>query len=286
MRLIDHLRERGMSSGDAKRALESGKVYLGDTPTADATREIDPADVSVRPNAPRVRVGAEPLIVHRDEHLAVVYKPPGLLSVPAASKRGAPSVLGEMSRILSGAHAVHRLDEPTSGLMLVARTEPCQAALKQLFSTHDIERRYLALVWGHPPPEPFTVNNTLVRNRGDGKRGSGEGPDARPAITHIALVERVGPSHALVEARLETGRTHQVRIHLAELGYPVVGDRLYDPRRRSGGRLALHAWQLGFRHPVTDAALSFRAPLADDLERLRRKLAASPGRRGSGGRAR
>lgn len=268
-----------MSSRDAKRALETGKVYLRDTPTADATREVDPAEVSVRANAPRVRVGADPVIVYRDDHLAVVFKPSGLLSVPAASQRGAPTLLGEMSRVLGGAHAVHRLDQPTSGLMLVARTSPCQAALKQLFLVHRIERHYLALVWGYPGGEPITVSNKLVRDRGDGKRGSGEGPDAKPAVTHLLAIERVGRGHALVEARLETGRTHQVRIHLSELGHPVVGDQLYGTSWPGPGRLALHAFRIGFRHPVTGADLSFHAPLADDLERLRRKLASPAGRR-------
>jgi len=262
-----------MSNRDAKRALETGKVYLRDTPTADASREVDAADVSVRANAPRIRVGSDPVIVFRDDHLAVVFKPSGLLSVPAASKRGVPTLIGEMSRMLGGAHAVHRLDEPTSGLMLVARTTPCQAALKQLFLVHAIERHYLALVWGYPGSEPITVSNQLVRDRGDGKRGSGNGPDAKPATTYLRAIERVGRAHALVQARLETGRTHQARIHLSELGHPVVGDPLYDTSRKASGRLALHAAHIGFRHPVSGADLSFTSPLPDDLERLRRRLA-------------
>lgn len=264
-----------MSNRDAKAALATGKVYLRDAPTADATREIDPADVRIQVNAPRARPWLDVVVVFRDAHLAVVAKPSGLLAVPAASKRGAPSVLGHVRRTLGSALPVHRLDESTSGLMLVARTESCQLSLKDLLFTHDLERRYLALVAGDFPAGPIRRESILVRDRGDGLRGSATGSaadDGKEAVSHFQRRRDAGIGRTLIEARLETGRTHQIRIHLSELGFPILGDRLYADRAlaRAAPRLALHAAVLGFRHPVTGRELRFEAPLADDLERLAR----------------
>jgi 23S rRNA pseudouridine1911/1915/1917 synthase len=124
-------------------------------------------------------------------------------------------------------------------------------------------------------PETATVRNTLVRDRGDGLRGSG--PGGKPAATHFKRVELLRGA-TLVEARLETGRTHQVRIHLAELGHPVLGDRLYGPRvANAAPRLALHAWRLAFKHPFGGKEVKVEVPLADDMDRLRRDLAITGG---------
>ena len=276
VRLIDHLRDLGMSGRDARRALEFGKVFLGLVPTADATRDVDPSAVTVRLDAPRIRVGKDISVVFRDPHLAVIYKPAGLLSVPAPSRKRENNALKLAGQVLKRALTVHRLDEHTSGLMMVARTEQCQQALKALLEVHDIERSYLALVHGAFPAAPTIVRNQLVRDRGDGLRGSG--PSGREAVTRFALRARAG-SASLVEARLETGRTHQVRIHLSELGFPVLADRLYGPRRPAPvRRLALHSYRLALRHPITRAQLTFEVPLADDLERARRVLAQGPTR--------
>lgn len=274
-RLIDHLRAGGMSNRDAKRALEAGKVFLKDAPVGDATREVEPRDVSVRPDAPRCRVGRDVAYVYRDAHLAVVVKPAGLLSVPAPKRREETTLIGLASRALKPALVVHRLDQPTSGLMLVARTEECQHELKELLAVHAIDRRYLALVSGLFPDTPRTIDNLLVRDRGDGLRGKGEGPDAKRALTHLRLVSRLGKTASLVEARLETGRQHQVRIHLSEFGHAVLGDPLYGPRGSRAPRLALHSHRLRFQHPMTKAELEFEAPLADDLEKIRRDLTAT-----------
>lgn len=282
LRLIDHLRGQGMTNREARRALQSGKVYLGCSPTADPTRQVDPQQVTVRVNAPRVKVGEDLVIVHRDDDLAVVLKPAGMLSVPAAGRRGERTVVGEASRLLRGAHVVHRLDEGTSGLMMVARTPQAQQAIKDLLFVHDVERRYWAIVRGLFPEEPITMRNTLVRDRGDGLRGSAPdgAADGKKAVTHLRRVEALGSRASLVEAELETGRTHQVRIHLTELGHPVLGDRLYGGKvARAAPRLALHARRLGFRHPRSGERLDFEAPLPDDLERVRAEASAPPTRR-------
>jgi 23S rRNA pseudouridine1911/1915/1917 synthase len=269
VRLLDVLKDRGLSNRLARQALERGKVSLFGVPTGDAGRDVDPAHVVVQPDAPRLTPGRDLVIVHRDEHLAVLWKPPGLLAVPAPRRSG--SALQLASHILGEAHAVHRIDEETSGLLLVARTLATQTALKGLFERHAVERRYLAIVSG-AFQGTRTFRSRLVRDRGDGLRGSKDDPSGKEAITHVRLVEPLDRA-SLVEATLETGRTHQVRIHLAEAGHPLLGDPLYADAgtRRRAPRLALHSTVVGFVHPGTRAAVRWETLLPDDLEALRRR---------------
>jgi len=276
-RLIDYLRSLKLTNREARDLLDTGKVMYCGVPTADAGREVDAALVAVRRNAPRIRPNRDLAVIHRDPHMAVVYKPPGMLSVPSPGRRDVKSVIGVVRHLIGAAFPVHRLDEPTSGLMMVALTERCQLLIKEILFEHRVERGYLALVGGWFPSAPCTVRSMLVRNRGDGLRGSaveGDEDGAREAVTHLKLLEHLGKGASLVEARLETGRTHQVRIHLSEKRHPILGDDLYAPPglARAAPRLALHAFKLGFTHPVTGKKMDFEAPLADDLEALRRRL--------------
>jgi 23S rRNA pseudouridine1911/1915/1917 synthase len=263
--LIEHLRATGMSRREADQALSTGKVRLGGVPVGDPSRPVDPADVKVDPRAPRLVPGRDPVLLFRDPHLAVVWKPPGYLSVEAPGRRD-PHVVGFVGHLLGDAYAVHRLDEGTSGLMLVARTARAQSALKDLFEAHRVDRRYLAIAAGRLVGER-TVTGTLVRDRGDGLRGTGDG--GKPATTHLSAVADLGDA-TLVRAVLETGRTHQVRIHLAEAGHPILGDDLYGSAAiaRRAPRLALHAYRLAFVHPVGGSSLAFEVPLPDDLDRV------------------
>ncbi|MCB9759796.1 MAG: hypothetical protein H6739_08125 [Alphaproteobacteria bacterium] len=284
-RLFDHLLTLLPARKDARTALRSGKVAVRGVPTADGGRLVDPAEVSVNPRAPRITPGRDLAVVFRDDHFAVVYKPAGMLAVPAPGRNQEPDVIGVAARILGRAMPVHRLDEQTSGLMLVARTERARAALIEQLTAHRIERRYLALVRHQFPAKPLRIETMLLRNRGDGLRGSVDAhpalearrpPHQRPvvAITHARRVELLPRDVSLVECRLETGRTHQVRIHLAERGFPVLGEPLYAPRRvrLAAPRLALHSSVLGLEHPATGQALRWDAPLDDTLEILRRQL--------------
>ncbi len=234
---------------------------------------MDAAAVRVDPRAPRIQVGRDPVSLFHDPHLAVIWKPSGLLSVAAPGRRDS-HVLAAVARWFGSSYPVHRLDEETSGLMMVALTEKCQTALKAAFEAHEVQRQYLAMVRAGFPMEK-TVSTTLVRDRGDGKRGSG--PDGKPATTHFRRLEE-WRGGTLVRATLETGRTHQVRIHLSEGGFPIWGDELYGGRQamRYAPRLALHAFRLAFRHPVTGKPMAFASPLADDLERLRRDRGGHP----------
>ena len=184
--------------------------------------------------------------------------------------------------------AVHRLDRDTSGLMVFARTQQAETALIRLFSKHRIERAYLAVV--HGQPAAGKIETMLVRDRGDGLRGSvntntesssegEEAPDAQQAITHIQPVESIG-EYALIECKLETGRTHQIRIHLSERGHMLCGEKTYThplggkPQHDMSGapRQALHAAVLGFIHPSTGETLSFKSALPADLQQWLQRL--------------
>jgi 23S rRNA pseudouridine1911/1915/1917 synthase len=237
-----------------------------------------------------------------DEHVVVVDKPPGLTTMRHAheaaehgerAKRFLPPTLADLLPGLlpprrdgrpAVVRAVHRLDKETSGLVVFARTAEAERHLGQQFRAHSTERLYLALVRGKATDGH--IESWLVEDRGDGRRGSGPPGQGQRAVTHVRVVEGLG-SFTLVECRLETGRTHQVRIHLGEAGTPLCGERVYDrpPHGRpladgSGApRVTLHAAVLGFDHPATGERCRFTSPLPPDLAGLLRRLrgrAASP----------
>ena len=182
-----------------------------------------------------------------------------------------------------GVVAVHRLDRDTSGLMLFARTPSIAQALIESFKHHRVIRKYHAIVHGHPGQQSF--DNILVRDRGDGVRGSKPSdrtetdPTEQRAITHIRPIEKIGP-YSLIECQLETGRTHQIRIHLAEAGHVLCGDPIYGKRidgsavkDESGApRQALHSATLSFQHPISKEKLEFKMPWPADLHRWLSKL--------------
>jgi 23S rRNA pseudouridine1911/1915/1917 synthase len=189
---------------------------------------------------------------------------------------GNKGVKGGVRRV----RGVHRLDRETSGLMVFARTAEAEKHLGQQFRVHSIKRRYMAIVRGAVGAQ--TIESRLVRDRGDGRRGGTNlSNTGKLAVTHVRPIEQLG-DYTLVECRLETGRTHQIRIHLAENGHPLCGEKVYgQPLFRAGQpdtsgapRLALCAVELGFVHPVTGETMHFEMPLSPDLaefvERLRK----------------
>lgn len=240
-------------------------------------------------------------VVYSDDSVVVVNKPAGLTTVRskddeaefgARAKKFLPKTLADVLPAILGApnkpvFAVHRLDRDTTGLVVFARTATAAQALTKQFRAHTAERRYLALVRG--TPAAGRIESVFVRDRGDGRRGSasvGEAmEDGKRAVTHVTVLERLG-GFAAVECRLETGRTHQVRIHLGEAGFPLCGERVYD--RRSGGgkpvpdgsraeRPMLHAARLGFAHPDDGRERTWEAkPPADFAELWHRLRAAKP----------
>jgi 23S rRNA pseudouridine1911/1915/1917 synthase len=215
-------------------------------------------------------VSAEARIVHSDRWLAVIDKPAGLVVHAAPGHRG-PTLVDALGGMLGGGEdperpgIVHRLDKDTSGLMLVARGEDAHRRLAAQIKAREIRRSYLALVEGHPRSRTGTIDAPLGRDYRAPERRAVGGRAPREARTHFTVLERL-PGDALVEARLETGRTHQIRAHFAAIGHPVAGDPRYGHGGRHGlERQFLHSAKLGFRHPFGGDEMEFESPLPHDL---------------------
>jgi 23S rRNA pseudouridine1911/1915/1917 synthase len=266
------------SRAEAQRLIEDGAVLVNGEPRAKRYRLAagDAIEVSLGP-PPRTpgELRAEDLdvpIVFADEHIVVVDKPAGMVTHPSKGHDEGTLVHGLLGAGIAGGDdpdrpgIVHRLDRDTSGLMLVARTERAHRRLGRMMRDRDIERRYLALVHGEFPPA-LTIDRPIGRDPRRRTRQAVVQVGGKEAITHFRTVERVG-NLTLVEARLETGRTHQVRVHLEAAGHPVVGDPLYGQGRAAHGldRQFLHAYRLGLPHPETGEEMSFESPLPEDLE--------------------
>ena len=226
-----------------------------------------------------MRPEAERLIVHLDDDLAVVDKPAGLVVHEARSHRGETLV-----DLLTGTAAggederpgiVHRLDKDTSGLMLVARNEEAHRALSAAVRDRKVLREYTALVEGRLESRSGTIDAPLGRDRRRRTRRAVKGTGSREARTHFEVIEQL-PGDTLLHARLETGRTHQIRVHFAAIRHPVVGDPEYGTRGRHGlERQFLHASRLAFAHPGTGEQLEFTSELPQDLRAALNRAAAS-----------
>jgi len=225
-------------------------------------------------------------IVHEDEHLLVVDKPAGMVVHPAAGNLDGTLVnallhhcAGRLSGIGGVARPgiVHRIDKDTSGLLVVAKTDVAHEGLAAQFAKHDIDRRYLAIAAGLPIPAAGTIDAPLARSAADRKKiAIVTGARGKRAVTHYRIVEPLRGA-ALTECRLETGRTHQVRVHMASIGHPLLGDPVYGRSRNEHRELlkrlnfhrqALHAADLGFVHPVTKLKLAFKSALPSDIQEL------------------
>ncbi|HLV66616.1 MAG TPA: RluA family pseudouridine synthase [Polyangiaceae bacterium] len=274
----------GASWNTVRRTITTGKVRLDGAPVVEVTRTVragqrlELVPTAPRPSAPRL---AAEKLVHVDAHVVVVEKPPHVSTVPYDdTERDTLDALveRELSRRERGRRGplgvVHRLDKETSGLLVFARTLAAKRHLKNQFRFHTVARRYWALVSGHL--ESRTLRSRLVADRGDGRRGSTENPRlGRPAVTHVRALERLSDA-TLVECRLETGRTHQIRIHLSEAGHPLLGERVYvrghEPPSIAVPRVMLHAFELGFVHPASGAELHFESPMPADLRAVLARL--------------
>jgi 23S rRNA pseudouridine1911/1915/1917 synthase len=290
-----------ISRNRVQALLEQGRVEVDGVTVRRSHRLVGGEQVVLQlPPTPRFELRAQDIpvqVLHQDPHLLVVVKPAGMVVHPS---RGHPD--GTLVNALLGAgHSgddalagdparpgiVHRLDRGTSGVMVVARTPDAHEGLAAQFASHDIERRYLALVWGDPTQARGTIDAPLARHPRDRLRFAVI-PGGKHAITHYRVLDRCalpipgsrsGGRLALVECRLETGRTHQVRVHLTHLGHPLVGDPTY---RRRGIRTPellrselkaldhqlLHAWHLGFRHPVSGELMDFHVEPPLDFQRV------------------
>jgi 23S rRNA pseudouridine1911/1915/1917 synthase len=209
-------------------------------------------------------------IVHLDEDLAVVEKPAGLVVHPAPSHRE-PTLVDELGELLGGGAdperpgIVHRLDKGTSGLLVVARSDEAHAALQAQVQRREVERVYLALVRGRLASRTGTIDAPIGRASRQRHRMAVSGAASREARTHFEVLELLS-EQTFLEARLETGRTHQIRAHFAAIGHPLVGDETYGGELAYGlERQFLHAHRLAFAHPRTGERLSFSSPLPPDL---------------------
>ena len=346
-RLDKALREAFLlSNRRARRWIQDGKVFIEGIRCLEESAEVREGELlELKMNAPRTSrlrsLGAE--LIYADDALCVLSKPAGLLSAPLRGS-DAPHALKAAGRLCRGARrprVVHRLDQDTSGLLLFARTIPATRRLQELIESRAVERRYRCLVRGQVTLQHAFLSSELLRDRGDGRRGSAPGSfqvsehlplremnalgmppphrgrgsqgtqerdtqergsrgsrdraaqrqrgqnerkeqrgqrsqraqrEPAPASGQSALSElwlvRGGTSQSALELKLHSGRTHQLRIHLAELGHPLLGERVYGRERGSAPRQALHAALLRFPHPFSGEQLSFESPWPDDLARL------------------
>lgn len=295
----------GASWGRVQKMVRSRHVMIHGNICTDVARRLKDGEVvkvlevaaAAPPKADDVRV------VHVDDQVVVVEKPTGItttrhteeLSWPTRRRQVQPT-LDEMvpeaiARHLAARHAprgrkqrrvppvraVHRIDRETSGLVVFTRTVPAERILAEQFRAHTTHRRYLAICVGRVGAG--TIMTNLVRDRGDGRRGSSGTDEGKRAVTHVKPVEHFGDDYTLVECQLETGRTHQIRIHMAEIGHPVCGERVYSAPRHlkvkdesEAPRVMLHAAELGFVHPESGDDLRFESPLPADMRDVLRRL--------------
>jgi 23S rRNA pseudouridine1911/1915/1917 synthase len=267
----------GKSWNELRRMVRTGKVFIDGSAVLDPNQAIRAgAELELRQNAPRAtRTPALPksAILFLDSQLVVVDKPAGISTVPYdENERGTLDQLVMETISQRGRRAplgiVHRIDKETSGIVVFTRTLAAKLALKNQFRFHSVGRRYVAIA--HGAVKSGTVKSRLVKDRGDGRRGSTDDEElGREAITHVELKEKLRGA-SLLECRLETGRTHQIRIHLAERGHPLLGERVYSKHYRgeliAAPRLMLHARELAFEHPQTGKRLEFERPLPPDIQ--------------------
>jgi 23S rRNA pseudouridine1911/1915/1917 synthase len=274
MRLDRFLAEHVGSRGAAERAVEAG-VFVDGRPRPKSYRlaggeqlELSAHEPFTEPRPGRGSV-KEPRIVYEDEHLLVVDKPAGLVVHAGAGNPSGTLVDALRGRIGGGDDPerpgiVHRLDRDTSGLMVVARTEDAYRALADLVRRRGLERTYLALVRGRPRSRAGRIEAPIGRDRNDPTRISLDTDLPRDAVTHFD-VDRLWGDRALLRVRLETGRMHQIRVHLAAISLPVIADRVYGVADERLERQFLHAGRLAFTHPVTGGRVDVESPLPDDL---------------------
>ena len=274
----------GEARADVQRAIAAGTVWVDGEPREKSFRLHggERLTIDIEVDAPLAAEGPAVPVRYEDDHLAVVSKPSGLVTHPTAGRRGGTLVNRLLGMGISLAPAggslrpgiVHRLDAGTSGLLVVAKTDEAYAGLRALFHDHAVDRTYLALVRGRVANDAFAVEAPL------GRRASKivvDPTEGRSAATGFEVRERLAGT-TLLEAVPRTGRTHQIRVHLAAIGHPILGDRSYggggnDARAAGLDRAFLHSWRLSFGHPVTGARISLEEDLPGELvlalERLR-----------------
>ena len=290
-----------LSRSRIKALIEQGHLKLGGATIMDPALRVKPGQaftLEIPPAAPAQPRGQaiDLNIVYEDDDLIVIDKPAGMVVHPAPGNPDntlVNALIAHCGDSLSGIGGerrpgiVHRIDKDTSGLIVAAKNDAAHQALSAAFEKHDIERAYLCLVWGVPSPTSGAITGNIGRHPVDRKRMAVVSRGGKPAVTHYRVLKSFGLGAALVECRLETGRTHQIRVHMTKLGHPLIGDPVYGkPTAARRGRLplearaaaeafprqALHATLLGFNHPRTGQHLVWRSESPEDFRRLERDL--------------
>jgi len=281
----------GLSRTTAAALADAGEVSVegrvrgkGDRLLAGAWLEVRLPGLPEPPSAPAPVPGLE--VIYVDDEILVVDKPVGVAAHPSPGWSG-PTVtdgVAAMGYLMASSGAeerqgiVHRLDAGTTGLMVLARSESAYTSLKRAFKERTVDKGYHALVQGHPDPSTGTIDAPIDRNPTHDWRFAVVA-GGRPSVTHYSTIEAF-PAASLLDVTLETGRTHQIRVHMAALRHPCVGDAVYGADPTLAARLGLsrqwlHAVRLGFRHPATGAPVSFTSPYPPDLSAALEKLAAA-----------
>lgn len=270
-----------------QKLFENGSITVGGDPCSEKKRKAAAGDIVeiTIPQPERLEVEAEDIpldIVYEDDELLVVDKPAGMVVHPAPGNHSGTLVnalmyhCGDALSSINGVirpGIVHRIDKDTSGLLMVAKTDRTHNALSAQLAEHSITRRYKAIVYSNIKEDEGTVDKPIGRDPGNRLRNAVVYTNSKNAVTHYRVLERFG-GFTLVEAVLETGRTHQIRVHMAYIRHPLLGDTLYGPAKNRYGakRQMLHAGVLGFVHPVTGEYMEFNSPLPQDFEDVLAKL--------------
>jgi 23S rRNA pseudouridine1911/1915/1917 synthase len=260
-----------MNRTRVKQLLRSGRVHVNGTSVTRHDHALHPGDtVTISRDAPAPDTLAGIAIVYEDAHLIVIDKPPGLLTVATESEK-TDTAFVRLNEHLAARNAgrsfvVHRLDRETSGLLLFARSAEVRDELQANWD--NVTKTYLAVVEGTPSPTEGVIENYLTEGRDLRVRASKRaGKDAKRAVSRYKVRESRG-GYSLVEVELETGRKHQIRVHMAGLGCPVAGDKLYGATTNLAKRLCLHAWRLVFDHPVTGEGVEVESPPPEAISRV------------------
>ena len=270
-----------------QKLFENGSITVGGDPCSEKKRKAAAGDIVeiTIPQPERLEVEAEDIpldIVYEDDELLVVDKPAGMVVHPAPGNHSGTLVnalmyhCGDALSSINGVirpGIVHRIDKDTSGLLMVAKTDRAHNALSAQLAEHSITRRYKAIVYSNIKEDEGTVDKPIGRDPGNRLRNAVVYTNSKNAVTHYRVLERFG-GFTLVEAVLETGRTHQIRVHMAYIRHPLLGDTLYGPAKNRYGakRQMLHAGVLGFVHPITGEYMEFNSPLPQDFEDVLAKL--------------
>jgi 23S rRNA pseudouridine1911/1915/1917 synthase len=262
----------GASNRTLRQMLSQGRITVNDMPCAIASHQVCSGDViEVGPRRASAKLASGLEILYEDGDIFIVHKPVGLLTVATIDERErtAYAYLRQYLKLHNPRQRlfiVHRIDKFVSGVLVFAKSEKVQSILQDVFSRHDIQRKYWAIVEGVVKKDQGTIRSYLAEDHNLRMHSTNDARKGKSAITHFRVLRRF-PKITALEVTLETGRKNQIRVHLSEMGHPVVGDRSYGSKQNPLGRLGLHAFHLGFAHPINGKPLLFQTDPPPEFRR-------------------